>query len=177
MQRIIATEEKGMSSASLRAVLLFLSLAAAAILAAALVAQFGFGLPPCDLCLLQRYPYVAVIAFGLCGLLSRSSALLAGLLALTAAALALDAGIAWYHAGVEVGLFPGPDACSSSGGGTMTIEEMRRQILEAPLVPCNQAPVRWMGLSIAGWNGVAATVLTLFACIRLMRWFRHERTR
>ena len=30
-------------------------------LAAALVAQFGFGLHPCHFCLLQRYPYLVAL--------------------------------------------------------------------------------------------------------------------
>ena len=33
-------------------------------LAGALVSQYGFGFHPCHFCLLQRYPYLVVIAAG-----------------------------------------------------------------------------------------------------------------
>lgn len=178
MQRATDTEKKMTQMASLRPVLLFLSLLSAAVLGTALVAQYAFGLPPCDLCIMQRYPYAAVIILGAGGFLFvRSSRVFVWLVLLSSLALATDAGIAWYHAGVEIGLFPGPEACSSTGDGALTLEEMRRQIMSAPLVPCNEAPMRWMGLSLAGWNGVIATALALFGFFRLFRWLRHERPR
>ena len=46
--------------------LIILGLAAAAAIGGALLLQFGFGYPPCHLCLYERYPYLVVLAA--CGL-------------------------------------------------------------------------------------------------------------
>jgi hypothetical protein len=35
----------------------------AALMGGALIAQFGFGLPPCEMCWWQRYPHIAAIVW------------------------------------------------------------------------------------------------------------------
>jgi disulfide bond formation protein DsbB len=152
---------------SMRRLLLMSAAASAAILGAALIGQYVFGLHPCELCLYQRYPYVAIMAIGLAGALlvklPRAQATLAGLCGLL---FLLDAGIAFYHTGVEWKIFPGPSACSSGDTSGMTLEEMRQQIMNAQLVPCDQPMAHFLGLSMAGWNmllamSLAAVVFTL----------------
>ncbi|MDE3061011.1 MAG: disulfide bond formation protein B [Pseudomonadota bacterium] len=145
-----------------RSLLLALGTAAAGLLAVALVAQYGFGLHPCELCMYQRYPYMAIIVLGAGGALlvkppqrQWKFAFICGLL------LLFDGGIAWYHAGVEWGIFPGPTACSAAASSGETLEDMRRAILNAPLVPCNQPMAHILGLSLAAWNGIAAALLAM----------------
>ncbi|MDX1974041.1 MAG: disulfide bond formation protein B [Rickettsiales bacterium] len=128
-----------------------------AMLGAALVAQYGFELHPCELCLYQRYPYVAIIVVVLLALImcrSAKSRIMAAMLC--AALFFIDGGIAFYHSGVELGWFEGPSACSSTSSGPMSLEEMRRQIMQAPLVSCSQAMAHIAGLSLAAWNAIAA---------------------
>lgn len=153
---------------TLRSLLLCAGAFSGAMLAGALVAQYGFGLYPCHLCVLQRYPYVAVIVlvaavYWLPPKWQWRALLLCGALFL------LDAGIAFYHTGVELEWFPGPDACASNSSGEQTLEEMRRSIMEAPLVSCSQAMAYIFGLSLAAWNMIfatAATVLTYVVAAR-----------
>ena len=149
-----------------RGALLLAALFSAAMLGSALVAQYGFNLHPCELCIAQRYPYALIIilgpgaAFGLQpGRLQRYALWAVALLFIT------DAGIAFYHSGVELGWFPAPDACSSNSVPGQTLEEMRQAIMEAPLVHCDQAMVHIFGLSLAAWNSIAAMiagVLTIY---------------
>lgn len=144
--------------------LLALAAASAAILGTALVAQYGFDLHPCELCLYQRYPYGVVILLGILGYLAvKSEKILRLLLLLCGLLLVADGGIATYHAGVEKGVFPGPSACSSSASSGESLEEMRAAILNAPLVPCNQPMASFLGLSMAAWNALAAFGLALAA--------------
>jgi disulfide bond formation protein DsbB len=56
---------------------------------------------------------------------------------------------------VERGWFKGPDACAAAAGGG-SLEDLRRQIMEAPLVSCDQAMGHVLGLSLAEWNTLAA---------------------
>ena len=139
-----------------RQLLAALALFSAFMLGSALIGQYGFSLYPCDLCIYQRYPYAAIVAIGLAGwFFVKSRVLLLWLVALCALLLFADAGIAFYHTGVEYGWFKGPDACSNTGG-EMTIEEMRAAIMAAPLVTCDQAMAYIFGLSMAAWNAMMA---------------------
>lgn len=152
-----------------RQILLLQAAASAAILSAALIGQYFFALHPCDLCLYQRYPYIMAIIIALIALLIKKPQLIKYAVYACILLFIVDAGIATYHAGVEAGVFPGPSACSSSGGGEMTIEELRAQILNAPLVSCDQAMVHIFGLSMAAWNALAAVGLIFFSIITMRR--------
>lgn len=145
--------------------ILALGIYAAAALAGALTSQFGFGLHPCELCLWQRYPYAAILAFGFIGATMRPAP---WLFVLCAALFLADAGIATYHAGVEWGIFEGLDGCSAGElPPNATLEDIRKQLMEAPVVSCKDAAFVFLGLSMAGWNvfyalgGVALSVLAL----------------
>jgi disulfide bond formation protein DsbB len=77
---------------------------ATASLGMALTAQYAFGLDPCILCLIQRYPYGIVIALGLLGFISsfkcrKGVSALMGLIGLTFLANSI---VAFYHTGVEL---------------------------------------------------------------------------
>ena len=43
-----------------------------------------------------------------------------------------------------------------------TIEDLRAQLLAAPIVRCDEIPWSLFGVSIAGWNAVASLALTVF---------------
>jgi len=153
-----------------------LVLAAAAVsvamLGVALVGQYGFGLHPCELCLAQRYPYALIALIGFAGVKWGRSERVLGRIALVCGLLFLaDAGIAAYHAGVELGIFTGPSGCTNHNTGEQTLEEMRAAIMNAALVPCDQPMAHILGLSMAGWNAVAATFFAvgMFAAPRLVR--------
>jgi disulfide bond formation protein DsbB len=150
-----------------RRILLLQALAAAFILGSALVSQYGFGLYPCELCMYQRYPYAAIIVFALLAAWRVKTprmqlyCIVLGVLLFT-----LDAGIAFYHTGVELDIFKGPDACSNSGGGAgQSIEELRAAIMNAPLVSCKQAMAYFLGMSMAAWNGLAASFCILLSLV------------
>ncbi len=144
--------------------LLALAVAAAVALAGALALQFVGGLAPCHLCILERYPYVVVLAA--CGL-----GWLAGrpklALAVAAAAMAVNVGLAGFHVGVEQGWFALPESCLSLGQAA-TIEDLRAQLKAAP-ARCDQVPLTVLGLSLAAWNGVYAAALLVVASLGLAR--------
>jgi disulfide bond formation protein DsbB len=134
---------------------------AAAALLAALTAQYGFSLHPCDLCIYQRYPYLAIVLLAGLAFFLKNPGLQRGALWICVLLFLLDAGIAGYHTAVEYGWVTGPSACSSSDSGNMTLEEMRAAIMNAPLVSCSQAMAYFFGLSMAAWNAIAASVMAL----------------
>lgn len=155
---------------SLKVLLPTLAAISAGILGLALVGQYGFGLYPCELCMAQRYPYMAIILLGIAGFFlpsPRAKQLIGWLIALLFLA---DAGIAFYHTGVELGWFPGPSACTSHPAPAgEAIEDMRRAIMSAPLVSCDQPMFHFLGLSMAAWNCAAATLLFLGTSLLLWK--------
>ncbi len=155
---------------SLRTILLFQAFASTAMLGTALVSQYGFSLHPCHLCILQRYPYAAVMALGLGGaLFARKPKHWQALIWLNLLIWLIGAGIAGYHAGVEAGVFPGPESCTTSGGADDSLEALRAEILNAPLVSCAQAMAHFLGLSMAAWNAIGAVLLAVITVFLLRR--------
>ncbi len=147
---------------SFRGILLLQAAAAFAALIMAFIAQYFFLLHPCELCIFQRYPYAVIIIIAIVGAW-RKPQLIPVLICV--ALFALDAGIAFYHAGVELDIFKGPDGCSNNSSGEQTLEEMRAAILNAPLVSCKQAMAYFLGISMAAWNGIYASFCASLAII------------
>lgn len=147
-----------------RCVFLAALLASALSLAAAFVAQYGFKLHPCELCLFQRIPYALAIGLGLLGLLlwaqPRARGALYGLLVLSFLA---GSGLGFYHAMVEKKWIAGPTACTSedAGGRLLTLEEIRNRINAAPVVACDQPAWEYKGVTMAGLNGAWSLLLAL----------------
>ena len=141
-----------------RASLLVGSLSAA-MLVAVLVMQYGFGADPCQLCIWQRYPHVALVLLGIVGYLAwpRRALLAAGAVALGSAGLAL------YHLGIEQGFWALPAGCVA-GGEAETVDELRRLLMESPPA-CDQVSFTLLGLSLALWNAGASLLLAVLALL------------
>lgn len=129
--------------------------------AAMLLAAWGFqylgGMAPCKLCIWQRYPHGAAALIGALALASGWRILPWG----GALAALSTGGIGLYHAGVEQGWWEGPTTCTSGPIGNLSAEQLMAQILEAPLVRCDDIPWELFGISMAGWNGVISIGLAL----------------
>lgn len=142
--------------------------ASAIALMAALGSQHLGGLAPCKLCIWQRVPHGIVIVIGLGALLwFRGPRERLALTWLAFLVLAAGAGIAMYHTGVEQQWIAGPSSCTGLGSlnSATTIEELRAQLLAAPVVRCDEIPWSLFGVSIAGWNALASLALTVFCAV------------
>ena len=144
-----------------RTAALFALIVAVGALSTALVAQYGFGLYPCLLCIWQRWAYGAVIVLALAALLLPAGRL--WLSRLTALAFLAVAGIAAFHTGVEQKWWKGSSSCSgpdlANAGGA---DAIKQAILGAPTTTCDEIPWELFGVSIAGFNVIFAL---LFAVI------------
>jgi disulfide bond formation protein DsbB len=151
-----------------------LAAAAAAIAAIGLAAilgayffQYVIGLPPCPLCLEQRYAYyfciplAAMILLGLSVGSSRKVMTLA--LAAIAAAMLWNAGLGVYHSGVEWQWWPGPQDCSGATPNFSAGGSLLDQINRTRVVRCDEAAWRFLGLSLAGYNVLISLALAAIA--------------
>jgi disulfide bond formation protein DsbB len=125
----------------------------AAILVGALGFQYLGGLAPCPLCIWQRWPHVAAVVLAVLGVtvLWRHTRPLA---ALGTLAMLVSAGLGTYHTGIEHGWWPGPASCSSGDIGGLSTEALMTQIMNAPLVRCDEIVWEFMGFTLPSLNAL-----------------------
>ena len=135
-----------------------------AALCAAWLAQYGFGLAPCELCYFQRYGYWTVIAIGVLTIIfGRRPKPRKAWLTLMGLALLGVAGIAIFHVGVEHGWWQGTSACVGASTAGMTTEELTKAIMDAPVTRCDEPAFVFLGISMAGYDAIYAILLAWFA--------------
>ena len=132
-----------------RSLIIIAAAGSLALLGGALVFQ-ALGYAPCKLCIWQRWPHGLAIAVGAIILVTGWSRL-AWVGAMAALSTAL---VGFYHSGVERGIFAGPDTCTSNSVTGLSPEELLNQILDAPLVRCDEVAWSLLGLSMASWNAI-----------------------
>lgn len=118
----------------------------AALLGGAYLGQYAFGLYPCEMCWWQRYAHFA--ALGLAGLALIQPAQRA-LVWLAALAILVGGLLGAYHAGVEYGWWQGLTACTSE---VVIGDDPLADILNAPMIRCDQVQWSLLGISLAGFN-------------------------
>lgn len=129
--------------------------------AVSIVTALGFehigGYAPCPLCLQQRYAYYAGIPLLFLGLilLSADERKWAGIVFfLVALAFLANAGLGVYHAGAEWGYWPGPETCAGGALGQLDLSAGLADTV--PVIRCDEAAIRVLGLSFAGWNVIGS---------------------
>ncbi len=148
----------------------------AALLLGALGFQFIGGLPPCHLCLLQRWPHLAAVLIALLALavLHRFQRPLAVAGALAAA---VTSGLGVYHAGVERGWWPGPSGCTGLDPAGLSPDQLLERLTSAPLVRCDDIAWDFIGISMAGWNAILSAVLVVLWLSAALAWHRRSTPR
>lgn len=144
-------EPKG--AARLKQARLLALLIPAGLLGGALYSQYVGGLYPCEMCYWQRWPHGIAILLAMIALASPLGAARTRLIVLLAAFLiAISGAIGVYHAGVELGWWEGITTCTATGARSL------QDILNTPLVRCDQVQWSFLGISMAGWNAIISLI-------------------
>jgi disulfide bond formation protein DsbB len=154
---------------SIRAFAGFVLAASAVVLGTALLSQYWGGLAPCELCLLQRWPWAAAIVISLVALLTGRQPGLPWLALVLGLVFAASIVFAFYHVGVEQHWFAGPSACTARTPDAMTLEEMKRQIMGTAPVLCDRPAWTLLGISMAGLNLLASVLMAALCFIVFAR--------
>ena len=129
---------------------------------------FG-GLAPCTLCLKAREIYWLALTVGgvaFAAQLFLKDDRIRRMASLVLAALFLvGVGVAIYHAGAEWKFWPGPKTCASGAIPQLTSLDavMKGDSIKAPA--CDTAAWVFMGLSMAGWNGLISLKLLVYSLL------------
>jgi disulfide bond formation protein DsbB len=132
----------------------------AVVLGGALLSQYWGGLAPCELCLLQRWPWGVAIVISFVAMMVGSRPALPWVALLLAAVFAIGSGLAFYHVGVEQHWFAGPTACTAPAAAAATVEQLKAQLLHQQPVRCDEPAWTLWGVSMAGWNLLASLIMT-----------------
>jgi disulfide bond formation protein DsbB len=148
----------------------FLAAAMALTVGSALAFQHIGGYIPCKLCYEQRIPYyvgVPLMVVALVASLARAPAwVVRGLLAIGGLLMVYGLYLGVYHSGIEWGWWPGPTDCTNVAGPVDTGGNGVLDALDKFVPPsCDKAALRILGLSLAGWQAIAAFVLGAVAFI------------
>ena len=140
----------------------------------ALASQYIGGLVPCELCLEQRLPYYYGLPILLGVLLTWNRLPLAVwylAMAIVTAIFAWSVYMGVYHAGVEWGFWPGPTACAGVGE-SMDFEALSNL---TPVIGCDGVPFRFLGSSLAGYNGLISLAIVALLVISIAAQMRRRR--
>lgn len=126
--------------------------------------QFVLDLAPCEMCLWQRPPYWTAMLLGVLAATAHHVRPLPhkfnrAMLFLAAIVLAIGAGIAFYHAGVEQKWWDGPAGCSGVASLPDSFKDFQSGLTTAKVVRCDEIPWSFLGLSLAGYNVIISLVL------------------
>ncbi|MDT9598172.1 disulfide bond formation protein B [Sphingosinicella rhizophila] len=126
----------------------------AALLAGAYGSQYLGGLHPCEMCYWQRWAHFAALAFALLSFapMADKGRSLVWLAALSILASGM---IGTYHAGVEAGIFEGFTQCTAAPRGE-SVEDLLANVLDTPIIRCDEVQWSFLGLSMAGWNAIVS---------------------
>lgn len=149
--------------------------ASAGALGLAYVAQYGFALWPCLLCWGQRVPYALTLVFALIALAPGVDAPTRRQVALLCAALLLfNAGLAFYHVGVEQKWWLGPSECVGRPQ-SFSLSDLASALTTTGRTGCEEVAFSLFGISMAGYNAIAGLILALggaWAAARQTWWSR-----
>jgi disulfide bond formation protein DsbB len=147
---------------------LIVALVGAATIAGAWFFELVLKLRPCPLCLEQRVPYYIAIPLALIVAFAAwrrapRAIVVTGLIVL-AALMLWGTYLGVFHAGVEWKLWAGPAECSGAAqfgpaGGLLD------RLQNVVVVRCDEAPWRFLGISLAGYNAVISAVLVMVALL------------
>ncbi len=118
--------------------------------------QYVLGHKPCNLCLIERIPYLtAVILIPLIFIILKFEKIIASTILIF---FIFGAIVSFYHVGIEQGFFSESFVCDLDNiNNNLSKEQLLKQLKNAP-VSCKEVTFKFFGLSLATIN----TVISIF---------------
>ena len=120
--------------------------------------QYVLGHKPCNLCIIERIPYiVAIILISLIFILNRYQKIISSLILIL---FIFGAVVSFYHFGIEQGFFSESLVCDLGNSQPLNKEELLNQLKKTEIVSCKDVTFRFLGLSLATINTVISLILS-----------------
>ena len=141
-------------------------------LIAAYFIQYILGHKPCNLCLIERLPYISSLILALLSLiLKKFEKIIFILLALIFISATI---ISFYHLGIEQGFFQESLVCNSNNEINNLNKENLLKELQKITTSCKDVDFRLFGLSLATINAIISFILSV---ITLKIFFNYEKNK
>ena len=126
--------------------------------------QYVLGYEPCNLCLIERIPYLsAVIIVPLIFIIKDLERVIAGTVMLF---FIFGAVISFYHVGIEQGFFNESFVCNLGASmENISKEDLLKQLENKTNISCKDVTFRFFGLSLATIN----TVISIFLSVIMFK--------
>ena len=120
--------------------------------------QYVLGHEPCNLCIIERIPYIAaIILISIIFILNKYQRIISNLILIF---FVFGALVSFYHFGIEQGFFSESLICELTNGETLNKEELLNQLKKAKVISCKDVTFRFFGLSLATINTIISTILS-----------------
>ena len=120
--------------------------------------QYILGHKPCNLCIIQRIPYiVAIILISLIFILNRYQKIISSLILIF---FIFGSIVSFYHFGIEQGFFSESLVCDLGNRKPINKDELLNQLKKAEIVSCKDVTFRFLGLSLATINTIISIILS-----------------
>ena len=142
------------------------------VLVAAYFVQYILGHKPCNLCLIERLPYIFSIIIITLGLILKKfeKAIIISLIIIFIAATILS----FYHFGIEQGFFKESLVCKLDGNATNLSKEDLLKQLQQQSVSCKEVSFRIFGLSLATINTIISLILSVITIKLFLNYEKNE---
>ena len=121
--------------------------------------QYVLGHKPCNLCIIERIPYIAaIILISLIFILNKYQIIISSLILIF---FILGILVSFYHFGIEQGFFNESFVCNLGNSQPLNKEELLNQLKKAKIVSCKDVTFRFFGLSLATINTVISLILSV----------------
>jgi len=120
--------------------------------------QYVLGHKPCNLCIIERIPYIAaIILISLIFILNRYQKIISSLILIF---FIFGAVVSFYHFGIEQGFFSESLVCDLGNNQPLNKEDLLNQLKKTEIVSCKDVTFRFLGLSLATINTVISLILS-----------------
>ena len=120
--------------------------------------QYVLGHKPCNLCIIERIPYIAgIILISLIFILNKYQKIISSLILIF---FTFGAVVSFYHFGIEQGFFNESLICDLTNSETLNKEELLNQLKKAEIISCKDVTFRFFGLSLATINTIISVILS-----------------
>ena len=120
--------------------------------------QYVLGHKPCNLCIIERVPYIAaIILISLIFILNKYQKIISSLILIF---FIFGAVVSFYHFGIEQGFFSESLVCDLGNSRPLNKEELLNQLKMVEIISCKDVTFRFLGLSLATINTVISLILS-----------------
>ena len=120
--------------------------------------QYVLGHKPCNLCIIERIPYIAaIILISLIFILNRNQKIISSLILIF---FIFGAVVSFYHFGIEQGFFSESLVCDLGNSQPLNKEDLLNHLKKTEIVSCKDVTFRFLGLSLATINTVISLILS-----------------